>query len=165
MHAKFPTFFLANAEDKTKGVAILFSWNYKFSLLAEPKNPEGRFKLAKGTIDDHIFLFISYYAPNRGQVQFFQNMFKILTPPSGRFSNLWGNSNVAFDQGLHKKKTIRKSLHPYLQTEFTYRQITIPTGPGVILLLLIFGEKLIPHYVISPIFLTLINLARGSIMS
>lgn len=80
IHAKFPTFFLANADDKTKGVAILISQSCKFSLLTEYKDPEGQFVLAKGTIDNQIFSLVSYYAPNRGQEHFFQNMFKTLNP-------------------------------------------------------------------------------------
>lgn len=66
LQAKFLTFNLANAEDETKGVVIIFSHRCKFTLLTEFKDPEGRFLLVK-----QIYTFISYYAPNKGQAHFF----------------------------------------------------------------------------------------------
>lgn len=118
IHAKFPTFFLANAEDKTGGgVSVLFSHNCKFLLSLEYKIPEGRFLLIKGVINDQMYSFISYYAPNQGQAQFFQVTFKTLNPLLEGTVIYGGGSNVAFDQGLTQKKPLRGHLtHPSKQS-------------------------------------------------
>ena len=71
LHAYFPVFYLAKAENKTKGVAILFSRFCNFDLIKEYRDPDGRFILIKGTLDGKLYTFISYYAPNRGQKRFF----------------------------------------------------------------------------------------------
>lgn len=97
-------FFLANAEDKTRGVAILFSNNCKFTPQLEHRDPEGRFLLMKGTIDDQIYSFISYYAPNQGQSEFFQNMLKKLDPLVEGTVIYRGDSNKPLDQGLDKSR-------------------------------------------------------------
>lgn len=80
LHAHYPHFFLANAEDKTKGVAILFAKTCTFKPLQVHREPEGRFILVKGMLDDYLYSFISYYSPNKGQAQFFQLMFQTLGP-------------------------------------------------------------------------------------
>lgn len=80
LHAHYPVFYLANAENKTKGVAILFAKYCKFNFKMEHKDPEGRYLLIKGTIDDKWYTIISYYAPNKGQQQYFQHMFNTLGP-------------------------------------------------------------------------------------
>lgn len=43
LHAHYTLFFLANVEDKMRGVAILFSKNCKFTSQQELRDPEGRF--------------------------------------------------------------------------------------------------------------------------
>lgn len=68
LHANYPTFYTANADNKTKGVAILFSKNCHFSLIKEIKDPEGRFILIKGNLAEQLFSFVSYYAPNQNSI-------------------------------------------------------------------------------------------------
>lgn len=42
IHSKFPTFYLENSDNKTKGVGLFFSRKSQFSLVSEFKDPEGR---------------------------------------------------------------------------------------------------------------------------
>ena len=70
IHPNYPTFYLANSDNKTKGVGLFFSRNLQFSLVSEFKDPEGRFILVKGLIDNQLYSLISYYAPNRGKLNF-----------------------------------------------------------------------------------------------
>lgn len=104
LHAQYPLFFLANAEDKTRGVAILFAKTCKFKPSLVHRDPEGRFILVKGMIDECLFSFISYYSPNKGQTKFFQAMFQTLSPLLEGTVIFGGDSNVAFDPGLDKSK-------------------------------------------------------------
>lgn len=113
LHAHFPVFYLANAENKTKGVAIIFSKQCKFNFKMEHKDPEGRFLLVKGTIDDKLYTFISYYAPNKGQTQFFRQLFKTLGPLMEGVIIMGGDSNTAFDTGLDKSNPLKaQSVRP-----------------------------------------------------
>lgn len=80
LHAHFPQFYLAKAENKTKGVAIAFSKNCKLSWSLETKEPESRFFLVKGTIEGQLYSLVSYYAPNKGQSAFFARLFDTLNP-------------------------------------------------------------------------------------
>lgn len=88
IYSKFPSFSLANAEDKTKGVGIFISHRCKFSLKSELRDPEGRYILVVGELDDQLYSLISYYAPNKGQLAFFQNMLKTLNV--GGYGSFWG---------------------------------------------------------------------------
>lgn len=50
LYAHFPQFYLANAENKTKGLAITFLKNCKFNWISDTKDPEGRFLFSQGYI-------------------------------------------------------------------------------------------------------------------
>lgn len=80
LHSYYPSFFLANAPNKTKGVAILISKNSKFAHILDFRDLGGRFILVKGTLEGVLCFIISYYAPNKGQATFFQNLFATLNP-------------------------------------------------------------------------------------
>lgn len=67
----------------------------------------------KGTIDDRLYTFISYYASNRGQIQFFRQMFNTLGPLTEGVIIMGGDSNTAFDTGLDKSKPLKaQSVRP-----------------------------------------------------
>lgn len=110
LHATFPQFYLANAEDKTRGVAILFAKNCQFKIIKTHKDPEGRFILVKGQIEDQLYSFVSYYSPNRGQGIFFHSMFHSLGSLLEGMVIFGGDSNIAFDQSLDKSKPPSKQL-------------------------------------------------------
>lgn len=42
LHTKYPTFYIANADDKKRGVTILFSKTCKFSPHPEHRDPDGK---------------------------------------------------------------------------------------------------------------------------
>ncbi|PIO40409.1 hypothetical protein AB205_0134110 [Aquarana catesbeiana] len=110
LHPHFPQFFLASANNKTKGVAILISKNHKFVKIFEHADPEGRFLLVKGMVGDHLYSLVSYYAPNRGQATFFDSLLHSLAQKLEGMIILGGDLNAAFDQGLDKSKPPRSQL-------------------------------------------------------
>lgn len=79
IHTKFPQFFLAKAEDKTKGVGI-FSKTVTFSPKEEIRDPEGRYVLLSGSVNGTLYTFILYYAPNHGQARFFLALCQMPSP-------------------------------------------------------------------------------------
>lgn len=124
IHSKFPRFYLANSDNKTKGVGIFFSCNIQFSFLSEFKDPEGRFLLVKGLIDEQLYSFISYYAPNRGQSKFFKTLFHTLNHLTEGLVMYGGDSNIAFDAGLDKSRPPgRDRVRPTRQSLNVARQI------------------------------------------
>lgn len=94
IHATFPQFYLANATDKTKGVGIFFAKNTAFSPQEEIRDPEGRYILLAGSLKGATYIFVSYYAPNHRQAQFFQSLRNTLS--------LHFSSNIALDKMLDK---------------------------------------------------------------
>lgn len=50
LHPRFPQFYLANAEDKTKGVGIFFSKRATFSPSQKIRDPEGRYIPIAGSL-------------------------------------------------------------------------------------------------------------------
>lgn len=59
-------------------MAIWLAKNVPFTPNVVISHKEGRYVLAAGKINEHTVTFISYYAPNTGQVLFFNKMFKVL---------------------------------------------------------------------------------------
>lgn len=78
LHQHYPQFFLASADNKTKGVAICFSKHINFSQSEIASDPQGRYLLISGTIDGETYTFISYYAPNKAQATFFDSLLHTL---------------------------------------------------------------------------------------
>lgn len=100
----------------------------------EHRDPEERFLLVKGTIDDRLYTFISYYAPNRGQTQFFQRMFNTLGPLTegviimgGDFNTAF-DSNTAFDTGLDKSKPLTAQLVRPSKASIQIAQLIFQSG-------------------------------------
>lgn len=84
------------------GVGLFISKRCKFSLKSELRDPEGSYILIVGEMDDQLYSFMSYYAPNKGQLAFFQHLLKTLTPLLESTVIFGGDTNTAFDQGLDK---------------------------------------------------------------
>lgn len=53
LHTHYLTFHLANVEEKTREVAVLFSKNRNFTWQLDLRDPEGRYIQVKGTIEGH----------------------------------------------------------------------------------------------------------------
>lgn len=79
---------------------------------SEHKDTNGRFILVEGMLDDQLYTFVTYYALNRGQEIFFDSMFQKLGPLIDCISIIEGDSNVAFDSGLDKKRPLGAQTKP-----------------------------------------------------
>lgn len=95
-HTSLCFFWGGNAENKTN---FTLRWNTE-------TQREG-FILVKDTIDDRLNTLISYYVSNRGQKQFFRQLFQILGPLMEGVIILGGDSNTAFYNSLDKSKPLR----------------------------------------------------------
>lgn len=110
LHRSYPTFFLANADNKKRGVAIFISKRTPFTLSQTIKDREGRYILVKGDINGTLFSLISYYAPNKGQASFFSSMLTFLSPHLEGKVIMGGDSNVTFDNLLDKSTRNKSQL-------------------------------------------------------
>lgn len=69
--------------------------------------------MAVGHIHDQLLSFISYYAPNSGQVDFLCTMLSVLLPRAQGQVVLGGDSNILLDQILEKSnpnKAVLKNI-------------------------------------------------------
>lgn len=90
LHQYCPQFFLASANNKTKGVAICFAKHVNISESEAVLDPQGHFILVSGTIDGELYTFVSYYSPNKVQPHLKGTIF------------FGGDSNTAFDFSMDK---------------------------------------------------------------
>ena len=67
----FPTFYLASAPEKHRGVLIAFRRNLLFSCSKEIADSTGKYLLLQGTLNGQNVTLVGYYAPNRFQHKFF----------------------------------------------------------------------------------------------
>lgn len=108
LHQHDSQFYLSNAVNKTKGVAICFSKHLNFSMSTVFKYPAGRYILVKGTIDGTLYSFVSFYTPNIGQAKHFLLMLTSLKQRlvaklwyDSRFIDTWRELNPRFKDFTH----------------------------------------------------------------
>lgn len=105
-------------------MAIFITRNCNFVLHSEYKDPEGRFSLVKGLIENQLYSFISYDVPNRGQAQLFNSMFRSLSSLVKGLVIYGGDFNTAFNMGLDKSCLLGGGLiHPSKRSLPIARQI------------------------------------------
>ena len=93
-------YFLSHGSNVSAGVAILFSQSLKVTGLSKSEIEAGRLLMIRAKIEDHIFVFINVYAPNRGpdRVEFFTRLKHILQSlSSGDISVMGGDWNCTLD--------------------------------------------------------------------
>ena len=66
--------------------------------------------MAVGRLHDQLVSFISYYAPNAGQLEFFRNMLQILLPKVQGQVIMGGDSNIPLDRTMDKSDPIKPIL-------------------------------------------------------
>lgn len=83
-------------------MGIFLSKTVTFSPKEEIRDPEGRYILISGSLNETLYTFISYHVPNRGQASFFSSMLDALSPHFVGTVIMGSDSNVALDQMLDK---------------------------------------------------------------
>lgn len=63
---------------KARGVSLLFKNTCRFQLQGKVQDERGRYLFVKGTLNEAVLTFVAVYAPNEGQVKFFQDVFQKL---------------------------------------------------------------------------------------
>lgn len=66
--------------------------------------------MAVGGLHDQLVSFISYYAPNSGQVEFFSKMLEVLLPRVQGQVVLGGDSNIPLDRIMDKSDPVKMIL-------------------------------------------------------
>lgn len=98
LHKNYPTFFLANAEDKKGGLQSSSPFIHSDTI----RDSEGQYILVKGHINGALFSIISYYVSNKGQASFFSSMLIFLSPHFEGKVIMGGDTNIVFDPLLDK---------------------------------------------------------------
>lgn len=95
IHSKFPFFTLANAEDKIKGVGIFIFKRCKFTLKSELRDPDGRYILIVGELDNQLYSLISLISlivlcPQQRPTSLLSTPVQNTNTTVGGHSDLWG---------------------------------------------------------------------------
>lgn len=71
---------MSNGMDKKRGVAICIAKRVPFTPTNVIRDKEGHYIMVAGKINDSEVTFLSYYAPNVGQLHFFRTMLEVIMP-------------------------------------------------------------------------------------
>lgn len=102
IHKHYPTFFPRERSRQKRGVAICVARSLAFLPSQIISDPDGRFLLVKGDLEGSLVTFLAYYAPNKVQLPFFQNLFQQLCHLFEGMLLIGGNSNIPLDSPLDK---------------------------------------------------------------
>ena len=102
LNARYTTAYLSNGPDKKRGVAICFAKKVPFTPTTVIRDKEGRYIMVVGKINESEVTFLSYYAPNVGQLTFFRSMLEIIMPHVAGHVILGGDSNTSLDRVLDR---------------------------------------------------------------
>ncbi|OCT86463.1 hypothetical protein XELAEV_18020146mg [Xenopus laevis] len=106
----YPQIYLANSTTKTKGVAILIAKQVKFQLMQKYVDPDGRFIILKGHLQNHLTTLASVYAPNNSKQKFFRIFFKKLSEISEGRVIVGGDFNTTMNNNLDRSRDILGKL-------------------------------------------------------
>lgn len=99
----FPTFHVASAPEKHRGVLIAFWRNLLFSCSKEIADLTVRYLLLQGFLNGHSVTLMAYYAPNRFQHRLFSHLLKVVFQHCSGTLILMGDSNITLDSSVGRK--------------------------------------------------------------
>lgn len=89
-HKNFPHTFLASAPTKQKGVLIAIRDSVAFSLTETRIDPEGRYFILVGELNNKPFTIVNLYAQNSHQLRFLKRLYrKLANIQKGSPGNMW----------------------------------------------------------------------------
>lgn len=100
--AHYPQIFLANASTKHRGVLIAISKTVPFICSKQIADPNGRYLILQGTVQDNEVTIMSYYAPNTNPGPFLTHVCSLLRSHQKGTLLLAGDSNVTLNPSLDK---------------------------------------------------------------
>ena len=105
-------YYLAGNSTNSRGVAIMLNNTFEYSVKNCIKDPEGRYIILEITIINLITLFIiNIYAPNKDDLDWFNNLFNIMEPISNNCEIWTGDWNAALsDNDIYNYATLRNPL-------------------------------------------------------
>ncbi|KAM9324263.1 myosin-4-like [Gastrophryne carolinensis] len=119
LDASYPQFFLSCAQTKQRGILIAFKKSVQFICNLEISDPDGRYLILCGTMQDVEVTFASYYAPNTNQMAFMKGFFSELFKHVKGLLVVCGDSNMILQP--HIDRHSNRSLVPSSQVLATAR--------------------------------------------
>lgn len=110
--ALYPQVFLANGPTKQRGILIAIHKSVPFSCSREIADPNDRYFLLQGTIQDMEVTIITYYAPNNNPGPFLSHICSLLQSHQRGTLLLVGDSNVTLNPALDKYPSEHKAPSP-----------------------------------------------------
>lgn len=113
--SKYPQVFTASADMKHRGVLLVFHHTMPFTPLTEIKDPEGRYLLLVGLLQDVTTTFVSYYAPNSNSNPFFSHLLQVVRTHCKGTLFLCGDSNSVLQPHTDKSPYAPEHHTPSIQ--------------------------------------------------
>lgn len=123
----FPQVFMACAREKHRGVLIGFRRSVFFTLQSEIKDPEGRYLILIGHLQDTEVMIVSNYTPNDSPALFLSHLLQEVAHHARGAIIVCGYSNLAINPYLDKSppsllpRASNKCLHTLLCPQRSYR--------------------------------------------
>ncbi|OCT72159.1 hypothetical protein XELAEV_18035126mg [Xenopus laevis] len=111
----YPQTYLASSSTKTKGVAILIAKNVKFLLKQQFLDPDGRYVILTGLLQNHLTTLASVYASNSSKKVFFKKIFNKLAQLSEGRLIVGGDFNTTLNNNLDRSRDVRAGTLPNIQ--------------------------------------------------
>ena len=103
-------FFCLMAPIKNVASRFVSPRRFPFTPSTVIRDKEGRYVMVVGKINDREVTFLSYYAPNVGQLPFFRSMLEVIMPHVAGHVVFGGDSNTSLDRILDKTNPGRAVL-------------------------------------------------------
>ena len=122
---KYPQVFTASANTKHRGVLIALHHSIPFSVTSEIKDPEGRYIILVGLLQEVETTLVSYYAPNTNPIPFFSHLFQVLRSHCKGTLFLCGDSNLVLEPHLDKSPYAPNQYSPSLRFRKLLQQASL----------------------------------------
>ena len=101
----FSDIYQSTFSSKARGVAILFRKNVPFQLSSLTSDPNGRYLIVSGKINNIPITCVNVYGPNTDDPEFFRRVFNLLPDPNSTNLIMGGDYNVFLDSYLDRLST------------------------------------------------------------
>lgn len=108
-HPSFSHYCYANADMKKKGVMIAIKDSVAFKFHSVVMDPQGRFLILICDINSATYTVANVYAPNRGQIRFFNRVMKKIRSVERGCLLLCGDFNITPDPSVDSTATHKRT--------------------------------------------------------
>ena len=123
--SRYPQVYTASASTKHRGVLIALHHTLPFTVQSEIRDPEGRYIILVGLLQDVETTLVSYYAPNTNPNPFFSHLLQVLRSHCRGTLFLCGDSNSVLQPHIDKSPYAPDQYSPSLRFRKLLQQASL----------------------------------------